>query len=61
MDPMVRWAMRIAMWFRRPPSRQQALLMASVVGACLLIVALERWLGWPAWLTLGNSPSVVRR
>ncbi len=61
MDPMIRWGMRLAQWFRQPPSRQQVILMAAALGFCLAIVLVERFIGWPAWATLGNHPPRIVR
>ena len=61
MDPMIRWAMRLAQWFRNPPSRRHAILMAVVLGCCVALVLVERFIGWPAWATLGQpAPRMVR-
>lgn len=61
MDPMLRWGLRLAQWFRRPPSRQQVILMALVLVLCLGLVAIERFIGWPSWATLGHhGPRIVR-
>ena len=46
------WLIRMAQWARRPPSARRAALFAGVALACLVLVAIERGLGWPDWLTL---------
>lgn len=61
MDPMIRWGIRLAQWFRHPPSRQQVIIMAVALGFCVAVVLVERFIGWPAWATLGDqAPRIVR-
>lgn len=55
MDPMIRWGIRLAQWFRRPPSRRRLIMMALVLGLCVALVMVERFIGWPAWATLGHQ------
>lgn len=44
--------LRMARWVRHPPSRRRLILVAVVLGTCLVIVGLE-WLGLvPDWLGL---------
>lgn len=57
------WLLRMAQWARNPPSARRAALVAGVVVACLVLVAVERWLGWPEALTLervGPPPGWLR-
>jgi hypothetical protein len=49
------WLIRMAQWARRPPSARRAALVAGVVAACLLLVAVERWIGWPEALRLDRA------
>jgi hypothetical protein len=49
------WLLRMAQWARRPPSARRALLVAGVVAACLALVAVERWIGWPDWMTVERA------
>ncbi|MDB5414211.1 MAG: hypothetical protein JWR10_2546 [Rubritepida sp.] len=62
MDPMIRWGIRLAQWYRHPPSRQRLIVMAVVIVACLAALAIERIFGWPSWLTtngrLPHSPRI---
>jgi type II secretory pathway component PulM len=61
MDPMIRWSIRLAQWFRQPPSRGRVILMAVTIGLCLALVLVERLLGWPEWATLGDpGPRILR-
>lgn len=47
----MRWLIRMSQWARNPPPLWKVLLVAAVVGICLVIAGIE-WLGfWPDWLT----------
>jgi len=61
MDPMIRWSIRLARWFRHPPSPRMVMIGAVVIGAALIIVGVERMGAWPAWLTLGDQPPRIIR
>lgn len=57
------WLVRMARWARHPPSARRVLLVAGVIAACLALVAVERWVGWPDWLTVsgtGGRPGLFR-
>lgn len=54
MNPI--WLMRMARWVRHPPSWQRVVLVLSVIAACLALFTVERFLGWPDWLTV-NGPA----
>ena len=46
------WLMRLRRWAQRPPSGRAVIGVLVVVGVCLVLFALERWLGgWPSALT----------
>ncbi len=45
------WLTRMARWVRHPPSPARAKLVFTVIGICLVLVAVERFIGWPEWLT----------
>jgi hypothetical protein len=49
--------MRMYLWLRHPPSRNQRIAIALVCGIGLAFAAVE-WLlgGWPAWLTPARAP-----
>ncbi|MDB5379945.1 MAG: hypothetical protein JWR00_4391 [Rubritepida sp.] len=61
MDQMLRWSIRMAQWFRRPPSRQRLILMGVVVAACFVVFAVERLYGWPSWMTVNHRMPHVPR
>ncbi|PIE13783.1 MAG: hypothetical protein CSA70_03440 [Rhodobacterales bacterium] len=44
--------LRMARWARHPPSAWRVRLVLGVVAVCLLLVAIERFVGVPDWLTL---------
>ena len=58
------WLLRMARWARHPPSTGRVLLILGVVAACLLLVGIERFRGWPEALTLdgrGMRPGQMLR
>ncbi|WP_319823786.1 hypothetical protein [Thalassovita sp.] len=48
---MIRRFLRMAKWARRPPSERRLKLVLAVIGLCLILFAIERWIGWPDALT----------
>lgn len=54
MNPI--WFLRMARWVRRPPSPRRVALVLTVIAACLVLFAVERFFGWPDWLTV-NGPA----
>ena len=55
-----RWLVRAARWAHRPPSWGRVKLVFGIVAAGLLLVAVERYIGWPDWATLDPAPKRVR-
>ncbi|HWT30073.1 MAG TPA: hypothetical protein VN240_03500 [Propylenella sp.] len=53
---ITRLLVRMALWVRRPPSRQQLIIIAVVIAASLAIAAAERLFGWPDALTVERLP-----
>lgn len=49
------WFLRMAKWARNPPSSKRVKLVLGVILACLLLFAVERFIGWPDWLTLESG------
>lgn len=45
------WLLRMARWARNPPSEKRVRLVLSVLALSLGLVAFERLVGWPEWLT----------
>jgi hypothetical protein len=44
---MTPWFLRMALWVRRPPSPGRVALVAGVVAACLVLAAIEHYVGFP--------------
>jgi hypothetical protein len=56
MDPMTRLLLRLAQWYRNPPSRRWLWIAGITVVASLLLVGIERFVGWPDWATSQPVP-----
>ena len=50
--------LRMAKWARHPPSATRVKLVLGVVVVCIVIVAVERYIGWPEALTLEKQPRI---
>ncbi len=50
------WLLRASRWARNPPGEKRVKLVLAVIALCLVLVAIERWIGWPAWLTTQTTP-----
>ncbi len=48
------WLMRAKRWVQNPPSEGRVKLVFGVVAICLVIVGIERFVGWPDWMTVDN-------
>ncbi|MFN3970653.1 MAG: hypothetical protein ACK4GO_08145 [Gemmobacter sp.] len=53
MNPLV-WLLRARRWAQNPPSWGRVMLVLGVIAACLVLVGIEMFVGWPAWLTLDS-------
>ena len=51
----MKWLIRMARWARHPPSPGRVKLVFGVIALCLIIYAIERIWGWPAWLTPNST------
>lgn len=51
-----RWLLRAKRLAQNPPSEQRVRLVLGVVAVCLLLVLVERFIGWPEALTLERMP-----
>lgn len=49
---LLHWFLRASNWARNPPSDRRVALVVAVIGACIVIVLVERLLGWPEALTV---------
>lgn len=56
MDILARLLVRAAIWVRRPPSRHVVIAAAVAVALSLVLVGIERFIGWPDWLTADRLP-----
>ena len=48
--------LRMAKWARNPPSEKRVILGLAVLGVCVALVVIERFVGWPDWLTVNQFP-----
>ncbi|AXX97917.1 hypothetical protein BAR1_08215 [Profundibacter amoris] len=44
--------LRMSRWARNPPSAKRVKLVLGVILICLVLFAIERWIGVPDWLQL---------
>jgi len=44
--------LRMMKWVRKPPGRRKVILVLGVVAVCLVLFAIERWIGVPDWLQI---------
>lgn len=47
-----RWLLRMAKWSHRPPSEKRVKLVLGIIVLCLALFAVERYIGWPDWMTV---------
>lgn len=55
----MRHFLRMARWARKPPSAARVKLIFAIIGLGLCLLAVERFIGWPDWLT-SNGPAKIR-
>jgi hypothetical protein len=46
------WLIRMRRWVANPPSMGRVKLVVGVVALCVALVAIEKLIGWPDFLTL---------
>ena len=56
MDGLFQLFLRMALWVRQPPSRQQVIVMAIVVVVAAFCLGFEALFGWPEALTVERLP-----
>jgi hypothetical protein len=56
MDLFVRLLLQMSRWSRRRPSRHLVILVCVMALAILVIVGIERFIGWPEALTVNRLP-----
>ncbi len=49
------WLIRAKRWAQNPPSGRQVLAILAVLGFCLVIVGIEKFIGWPDWMKVNSS------
>ena len=55
------WLMRDKRWAQHPPPASRVVLVLGVIAICLSLFAVERFIGWPDWLTANQArPPVIR-
>lgn len=40
------------LWARRPPSEARVKMVLGVIALCLILVGIEKFIGWPEWATV---------
>jgi len=48
----LRQLLRMSKWARHPPSAKRVKLVIGIVVICLILFAIERWIGVPEWLQM---------
>ena len=48
----LRHLLRMSKWARNPPSEKRVKLVIGIVVICLILFAIERWIGVPEWLQM---------
>jgi len=43
---------RAKRWVQHPPSAGRVKLVLGVIALCILLVAVEKSIGWPDWMTV---------
>ena len=54
-----RLLVRMSLWVRRPPSREWLTAAIVVLIVAIVLVAIERTVGWPDALTVERMPRTV--
>ncbi|MGG5819271.1 hypothetical protein [Falsiroseomonas sp. HW251] len=56
MDPLTRLLIRLSQWFRNPPSRNHLAILGVVLVVAVVLVTIERSVGWPDWARTDPVP-----
>ena len=51
-----RWLLRMSRFARNPPSQQRVIMFFAILATCLLVFGIEKFIGWPSWMTLEHVP-----
>jgi hypothetical protein len=49
------WLIRAKRWAQHPPSAGRVKLVLGVIALCILLVAVEKFIGWPDWMTIDHQ------
>ncbi|WP_296419222.1 hypothetical protein [Pseudooctadecabacter sp.] len=44
-----RFLLKASQWARNPPSEKRVKLVIGVILVCLILVGVEKFVGWPEW------------
>lgn len=47
-----RWLFKMKRWSQSPPSENRVKLVLAIIALCLLLFAIERFLGVPDWMQM---------
>lgn len=48
----LRHLLRMSKWARNPPSEKKVKLVIGIIVICLILFAIERWIGVPDWMQM---------
>ncbi|MCK4713039.1 MAG: hypothetical protein KAT26_09190 [Marinosulfonomonas sp.] len=48
----LRHLLRMSKWARKPPSEKRVKLVIGIIVICLILFAVERWIGVPDWMQM---------
>ncbi len=48
----LRHLLRMSKWARKPPSDTKVKLVIGIIVICLILFAVERWIGVPDWMQM---------
>ncbi|MBV0912112.1 hypothetical protein [Anianabacter salinae] len=49
-----RWLVKASLWARNPPSMKKVIFVLAIIGLCIALFVVERYVGWPNWLTVNG-------
>lgn len=50
--------LRMTQFARNPPPLKRVLLVFGVVAICLALVGIEKFVGWPDWMTVNGQAKI---